>query len=51
MDLRTSIDKNRKIYCELYQKPTDTSNVTFDQNVKNAISAEFEFLAASLPDW
>ena len=25
--------------------------VTFDQNVKNAISAEFEFLAASLPDW
>ena len=23
--------------------------VTFDQNVKNAISAEFEFLAASLP--
>ena len=25
--------------------------VTFDQNVKNAISAEFEILAASLPDW
>ena len=25
--------------------------VTFDQNAKNAISAEFEFLAASLPDW
>ena len=24
--------------------------VTFDQNVQNAISAEFEFLAASLPD-
>ena len=26
-------------------------HVTFDQNVKNAISAEFEFLAARLPDW
>ena len=25
--------------------------VTFDQNGQNAISAEFEFLAASLPDW
>ena len=25
--------------------------VTFDQNVKNAISAEFGILAASLPDW
>ena len=29
-----------------YQK-----NVTFDQNVKNAISAEFGILAVSLPDW
>ena len=25
--------------------------VTFDQNVKNAISAEFEILEVSLPDW
>ena len=25
--------------------------VTFDQNGQNAISAEFELLAASLPDW
>ena len=25
--------------------------VTFDQNVKNAISAEFGILAVSLPDW
>ena len=25
--------------------------VTFDQNVKNAISAEFGNLAVSLPDW
>ena len=25
--------------------------VTFDQSGQNAISAEFEFLAASLPDW
>ena len=27
-----------------------TNSVTFDQNVKNAISAEFEILAASLPN-
>ena len=27
------------------------SYVTFDQNVKNAISAEFGILAVSLPDW
>ena len=26
-------------------------HVTFDQNVKNAISAEFGILAVSLPDW
>ena len=26
-------------------------SVTFDQNVKNAISAEFGILAVSLPDW
>ena len=25
--------------------------VTFDKNVKNAISAEFGILAVSLPDW
>ena len=25
--------------------------VTFDQNVKNAISPEFGILAVSLPDW
>ena len=25
--------------------------VTFDQNVKNAISAEFGILAVGLPDW
>ena len=25
--------------------------VTFDQNVENAISAEFGILAVSLPDW
>ena len=25
--------------------------VTFDQNGQNAICADFEFLAASLPDW
>ena len=27
------------------------SVVTFDQNVKNATSAEFGILAVSLPDW
>ena len=27
------------------------TTVTFDQNVKNAISAEFGILAVSLPDW
>ena len=26
-------------------------SVTFDQNVKSTISAEFGILAASLPDW
>ena len=28
-----------------------STNVTFDQNVKNAISAEFGILAVGLPDW
>ena len=32
-------------------KTTTPIHVTFDQNVKNAISAEFGILAVSLPDW
>ena len=32
------------------KKSSTFSNVTFDQNVKNAISAEFGILAVSLPD-
>ena len=36
-----------------HQSVTDLglNGVTFDQNGQNAISADFEFLAASLPSW
>ena len=33
------------------RKSEEIRAVTFDQNVKNAISAEFRILAVSLPDW
>ena len=39
-----------KFLCGFIDKKK-TEAVTFDQNVKNAISAEFGILAVSLPDW
>ena len=40
-----------KVFYEHYSIELEQQGVTFDQNGQNAISAEFEFLAASLPDW
>ena len=43
------IKEDDKCLSPFQLKPIRVTFVTFDQNGKNAISADFEFLAASLP--
>ena len=43
--------KSINVAPSITQKSKHLNCVTFDQNVKSAISAEFGILAAGLPDW
>ena len=54
VDMATKTVKNEQSSTEakknqLSRPSKQLNNVTFDQNGPNAISADFEFLAASLP--